>query len=416
MGDWKEVKLKNLLLIPIRNGLTKPSAIRGKGVKMIGMKEIFAMDQIRSIDMDRVPVNKKEFESSFIQVEDLLFARQSLSLEGAGKCSIVVSVKEPTVFESHLIRLRIDKTKANPYYIYYYFKSSLGKNQIKTLVQQVAAAGIRGKELVELTILLPSITEQIRSASILKSLDDKIECNRRINENLEQQALALFKSWFVDFEPFKDQSFVESELGMIPQGWKVLSFKDFIKPVSDKAPVGSLPEYSVTNNGIIPREAKFKKKLSSESSKNKILRRDNLVFGMSREILNWGIMEDEIGGVSSAYNIYEIEKEKVTPTYLKLYMTAKISDFNSLIGTAAREGQSLDKGALMQKSIYIPTKIIEESFLEKYNSIISLSKNYLEESHHLSDLRDTLLPRLMSGEIKVPDTDLINEMLEKGIR
>lgn len=416
MGDWKEVKLKNLLLIPIRNGLTKPSAIRGKGVKMIGMKEIFAMDQIRSIDMDRVPVNKKEFESSFIQVEDLLFARQSLSLEGAGKCSIVVSVKEPTVFESHLIRLRIDKTKANPYYIYYYFKSSLGKNQIKTLVQQVAAAGIRGKELVELTILLPSITEQIRIASILKSLDDKIECNRRINENLEQQALALFKSWFVDFEPFKDQSFVESELGMIPQGWKVLSFKDFIKPVSDKAPVGSLPEYSVTNNGIIPREAKFKKKLSSESSKNKILRRDNLVFGMSREILNWGIMEDEIGGVSSAYNIYEIEKEKVTPTYLKLYMTAKISDFNSLIGTAAREGQSLDKGALMQKSIYIPTKIIEESFLEKYNSIISLSKNYLEESHHLSDLRDTLLPRLMSGEIKVPDTDLINEMLEKGIR
>ena len=401
MSDWKEEKLKKFLLIPIRNGLTKPSAIRGKGVKMIGMKEIFAMDQIGSIDMDRVPVDKKEYESSFIQVDDLLFARQSLTLEGAGKCSIVSSVKEPTVFESHLIRLRIDKTKANPYFIYYYFKSPLGKNKIKTLVQQVAAAGIRGKELIELTIISPSISEQNRITTILKSLDDKIECNRRINENLEQQAQALFKSWFVDFEPFKDQPFVKSELGMIPRGWKVLSFKDFIKPVSDKVPVGSLPEYSVTNTGIIPRDAKFKKKLSSESSKNKILRRDNLVFGMSREILNWGIMEDEIGGVSSAYNIYEIEKEMVTPTYLKLYMTAKIADFNSLIGTAAREGQSLDKGALMQKLVYIPPKDLEESFWEKYNSMISIINKNLDESRRLEELRDTLLPKLMSGELKV---------------
>ena len=97
-------------------------------------------------------------------------------------------------------------------------------------------------------------------------------------------------------------------------------------------------------------------------------------------------------------------------------MTAKISDFNSLIGTAAREGQSLDKGALMQKSIYIPPKIILESFLEKYNSMISLSMNYLEESRLLSELRDTLLPRLMSGELKVQNIDLINEMLAKGIR
>jgi type I restriction enzyme S subunit len=68
---------------------------------------------------------------------------------------------------------------------------------------------------------MPSLSEQIRIADVLSTIDDKIELNRRINDNLEQQAQTLFKSWFVDFEPFKDGEFVESELGMIPKGWKV---------------------------------------------------------------------------------------------------------------------------------------------------------------------------------------------------
>ena len=406
MEEWKEYKLKDFLLIPIRNGLTKPSAIRGKGVKMIGMKEIFAMDYIRSVDMDRVPVTDKEYESSEILKYDLLFARQSLSLEGAGKCGIVVSVDEPTVFESHLIRLRIDTKKANPFFIYYYYKSSIGKNQIKSLVQQVAAAGIRGKELIELGLKVPHIEKQNQIADILRAIDNKIEVNRRINDNLEQQAQALFKSWFVDFEPFRDQPFVESELGMIPEGWRVVSFKDFIEVSTEKAPVDCYPEYSVTNNGIIPRNTKFNKKLSKSSSKNKVLKKNDLVFGMSREILNWGIMEDEVGGVSSAYNVYKIDKGIVSPTYLRLYMKARISDFNSLIGTAAREGQSLDKGQLLQKQIYIPTITALQDFLDLFLPITETQLNYLEESRRLAQLRDTLLPRLMSGEIKVEDVTL----------
>ena len=77
-------------------------------------------------------------------------------------------------------------------------------------------------------IKLPSLKIQQHIASILKSLDDKIEVNRRINDNLEQQAQALFKSWFVDFEPFRDQPFVESELGMIPEGWRIYSMDELV--------------------------------------------------------------------------------------------------------------------------------------------------------------------------------------------
>lgn len=317
-----------------------------------------------------------------------------IAARGAGTGHVYYH-KGPFVPIVRLITLVPKREIADTRFLYYYLSGKKISGD-GSAIPQITLPMVKKME-----ISLPSLSIQKRISSILSTLDYKIECNRRINENLEKQTQALFKSWFVDFEPFKDQPFVESELGMIPQGWKVLSFKEFIKPVSDKVPVGSLPEYSVTNTGIIPREAKFKKKLSSESSKNKILRRDNLVFGMSREILNWGIMEDEIGGVSSAYNIYEIEKEMVTPTYLKLYMTAKISDFNSLIGTAAREGQSLDKGSLMQKLVYIPPKDLEESFWEKYNSMISIINKNLDESRRLVELRDTLLPKLMSGEINI---------------
>ena len=297
----------------------------------------------------------------------------------------------------------INPTDDNVDIQFLYYALQLCLQSFKNLSQGTSTKFLTAKILNAFNIQVPSLSTQKIISNIIKSLDDKIEVNRKINENLEQQAQALYKSWFVDFEPFRDQPFVESELGMIPKGWRVLSFKDFISPSVEKSPVGLFPEYSVTNNGIIPREAKFNKKLSKEGSKNKILRKDNLVFGMSREILNWGIMEDEIGGVSSAYNVYRLDANKIKPIYLRLYMRSKISDFNSLIGTAAREGQSLDKGALMQKKIYIPTMKVYDDFNTIYLSYIKLQKNVEQESRRLAELRDALLPKLMSGEIKVED-------------
>ena len=175
---------EQVLSEPIRNGLTKPKAVRGKGVKMIAMGEIFAHSRISNIEMDRVPVTEKEKTNCSIYEGDLLFARQSLTLEGAGKCSIVTEVKEDTVFESHLIRARVDATKINPFFVYYFFNSFYGRESIKTIVEQVSAAGIRGSDLVKLEIPCPPIETQSRIVSLLNSIDQKIEINDRINDNL----------------------------------------------------------------------------------------------------------------------------------------------------------------------------------------------------------------------------------------
>tara|TARA_R110001592_G_scaffold146211_3_gene370209 strand:- start:2337 stop:3722 length:1386 start_codon:yes stop_codon:yes gene_type:complete len=157
---------------------------------------------MKNIPMDRVPLSENEYASSMLQAGDLLFARQSLVLEGAGQCSILMDDDEEICFESHLIRCRLNKTIANPLFFYYFFSSPLGKQAIYSIVEQGAgAAGIRGSDLAKVLVPDVDIDTQKDIAYIFDQLDAKIELNRQINQTLEHIAQAIFKSWFVDFEP-----------------------------------------------------------------------------------------------------------------------------------------------------------------------------------------------------------------------
>ena len=155
MNNWNNVKFSSLYAIPSKNGLTKPSRIRGSGYKMINMGELFANDRIYDIPMELVPLSESEKITSKVEKNDLLFARQSLIVSGAGKCSIVLEVSPLTVFESHIIRVRLNEKIANPLFYYYYFKSTL--SPIKKIVQHCVQAGIKASDLAELTVINPPI-------------------------------------------------------------------------------------------------------------------------------------------------------------------------------------------------------------------------------------------------------------------
>ena len=239
MADRAERPFEELLAEPLRNGLTRPTKDRGQGFKMVNMGELFAHPRIADVAMDRVAVSKSEGAKYFLRAGDLLFARQSLVLEGAGKCSVFLGSQEPVTFEGHLIRARIDRRIADPMFYYYYFKSSSGRTAIRSIVEQVAAAGIRGSDLAKLQVPWPSLSDQGAIAHILGILDDKIELNRRVNETLESLARTIFKSWFVDFDPVRSKAegrdpglpgsiaelfphaFEDSKVGKIPKGWRV---------------------------------------------------------------------------------------------------------------------------------------------------------------------------------------------------
>ena len=261
------------------------------------------------------------------------------------------------------------------------------------------------QQIMQWHIHLPSLVEQKKIAGVLSTLDAKIQLNRRINDNLEQQAQTLYKSWFVDFEPFKDGEFIESELGQIPEGWQCIPFSMFVSESKAKTGKIGIKEYSVTNNGIFPRNAKYNKSLSQSSTKNKLILYGDLVFGMSRDILNWGVMQEEQGGVSSAYTVYNINSGIVNSTYLELFIKSRIHLFSDLIRPAAREGQGIDKSVLQTKVLLCPPQEVLDTFWPLYNSVTNQIQTTTTEINCLGDVRDTFLPKLMSGELKINEID-----------
>jgi len=211
------VPFGDLYDIPSSNGLSRPSAVRGEGFKMINMGELFANDIIDDIEMERVQMSEREQAKYFVRKGDLLFARQSLVAEGAGKCSIVNNVDNETTFESHLIRVRLKK-QYNPWFYYYLFQ--LKNNPIKAIVNQCAQAGIRGSELVKIKVPVISKSAQDNIVGVLSQYDSLIRINNQRIKFLEQTAEEIYKEWFVRFR-FPNYEKEKFEDGM-PQNWEIV--------------------------------------------------------------------------------------------------------------------------------------------------------------------------------------------------
>ncbi|MEA5049197.1 MAG: restriction endonuclease subunit S [Eubacteriales bacterium] len=321
-----------------------------------------------------------------------------VAMYGATAGKVAVN-KIPLTTNQACCNLQINPESADFRFVYYYlcFEYARLASLANGGAQQNLNTGIIGG----FQIPNPSLSIQHAVADILSTLDDKIELNNRIIANLEAQAQAIFKSWFVDFEPLQDGEFEESELGLIPKGWSIFTFSEILTPSSEKDNSPDIPEYSVTNTGIYARDDKYKKKLSMMNSANKIIRKGDLVFGMSRTILNWGIMFDEIGGVSLAYHVFKVD-ERIPTKYLEGYMRSYISYFGDIIKPAAREGQGIDKSALYAKQIYLPNEHVVADYYSIEDEITASIENYRKQVATLEQVRDTLLPKLMSGEVEVP--------------
>ena len=271
---------------------------------------------------------------------------------------------------------------------------------------------INFKIVERLDISAPSLSEQKRLVEILKCLDDKIENNRRVNENLEQQAQALFKSWFVDFEPFKDGEFVESELGMIPKGWRVGTLFDvaeildkYRKPLSGRdreSMKKTYPYYGATSCMDYVDDYIFDGIYTLIGEDGSVVKEDGFPYMQ----YVWGkFWVNNHAHILQGKNGFSTEM---------LHDLLSLTNIRHLVTGAVQAKLSQ---ANMQK-ILVP--IPPMGVLDVIRPIIDIlyqKKRIIEdESHNLSSIRDTLLPKLMSGELRVPDTDLINEMLEKGIR
>ena len=420
---WPMRRFDELLDEPVRNGIYKNKEHRGHGVKIVNMGEVFTHPRLRVVPMRRVDLSDSEIERFSVVAGDLLFARRSLVAEGAGRCCVVLDVKEPTTFESSIIRARPDSTRSDPLYLYYFFSSPSGLHRLDTIRRHVAVAGITGRDLSGLEVPVPALAEQRAIAHVLGTLDDKIELNRRMNATLEALARALFKSWFVDFDPvrakmegrdtglpkdiadlFPDR-LVDSELGAIPKGWRLGHVEDGFEIIMGQSPPGHT--YNDTGDGLpffqgrsdfgfrYPKNRKFctaPNRMAQSSDTIVSVRAPVGDINMAWEqcCIGRGVaaLRHRSGGASFTY--YNVQA---------LQMRLREYEHTGTVFGAINRKQ-LARLPLQQPAADVVRAF--EHLVHPWDQTIRLRT---AQSDTLTALRDALLPKLISGELRVREAE-----------
>ena len=296
-------------------------------------------------------------------------------------------------------------------FVYYFVTSPWFREiAIKSMVGSSGRQRVQQSVLEDLEVTLPPLEEQRRIAGILGSLDDKIELNRRINANLEAQAQALFRSWFVDFEPFRDGPFVDSELGKIPQGWKVGTLSEIGDVIGGGTPSKIVPEY-YTDNGIAwftPKDlstnnCKFTSKgetdiseLGYKNSSVKLMPRGSVLFSSRAPIGYISIAKNEI---CTNQGFKSIVPKKAGTCFIYYFLQNNTSKIESMAsGSTFKEASG---GLMKSLNVIIPSNKILTAFEEAIQPLFNMQEHNEDENARLSALRDTLLPQLMAGKIKI---------------
>lgn len=337
-------------------------------------------------------------------VDSKLYDGPSILIPRKGTLNNIMFVESPFWTVDTMFWSIINTDKVDPKFLFY----SICKRDFASMNVGSAVPSMTVNILNDIQISYPkNIEDQRRIASILSSLDRKIELNNKINADLEEMAQAIFKNWFVDFEPFKDGKFVDSELGMIPEGWKVISLSEIMKYNGGSQPPAS--EFIDTYQEGYIRFIQIRDyDNDSHITYIPISKRNKLCDELDIMIARYGAALGRIcWGLKGAYNV---ALAKVTPIksyyreYLRCYLNTSYF-YQSINNKGARCAQSgFNQSDINSYMIAFP---IDETVVMNFNDLCSsimdkrLSLRY--ENSRLALLRDTLLPRLMSGELEVPE-------------
>ena len=325
------------------------------------------------------------------------------------------NVGTPYIYDkcwAHNTVLYIDDHKGNdPRYLYYLLKtlplaSFGGGSAVPTLNRN----HIHPLEVV----FCKDIELQKKIAGILSKIDDKIELNRQINDNLEQQAQALYKSWFVDFEPFKDGKFEESEIGLIPEGWHVGKAEDFYEINIGKTPPRKEHEWFTLDKSQniwvsisdLGSDGRFLFD-SSEYLTDKAIQKYNIVLVPEDTVLlSFKLTIGRVGIAGTQLTTNEAIARFITNSVNREYTYFLLKNFNySKLGSTSSIATAVNSKIIKAMVVLMPCNECLLNFKKLVGPIIDGIKKNEEEILRLTKLRDTLLPKLMSGELKINEID-----------
>ena len=354
-------------------------------------------------------VDDKNAGNYTLKENDIVFARTGNS---TGRSYFYDGSDGELVYAGFLIKFSIDEKKVNPRILKYYTHSKPYFDWVRSFDTGGTRGNINAKTYGSLPITLPSREVQDKIVNILKSLDDKIELNRRINDNLEQQAQALFKSWFVDFEPFKDDKFIESELGMIPEGWRVGKAEDFYKINIGKTPPrkeqkwfshdsSNITWVSISDLGA----GGYYIFESSEYLTKEAVDNFNVVMVPKYTVLlSFKLTVGRVAIAGKDLTTNEAIARFVTSKVNREYTYLLLKGYNyNLLGSTSSIATAVNSKIIKEMKIVMP----ENEVLNRFSSLVKPYFDQIqkkeEENNQLIALRDSILPKLMSGELKIND-------------
>lgn len=419
MGEWKEYKLGEIA--KIKGGKRLP-----KGSTLIKTKTQHPYIRVRDMGDRFIPTSDLEYVPNdvFPLIKNYTVNKNDVILSIVGSVGLVSIVNE----ELHHASLTENCVKIIPVtnllnynFLFYYLRSSIGQDEIHRRIVGAVQPKLPIYNINAISIKLPDLPTQTAIAEILSSLDDKIELNNNINKELEKLAQTLFKQWFIDFEfpnengePYRSSGgeMVESELGMIPKGWEVGILDDILEVKGGTTP--STKDASFwdgiyhwtsprdLSNLEFPLLIDTDKKITEKGLKkisSGLLPKGTLLLSSRAPIGYLAITEIEtainqgyiaINGKKIFSNIYILY-------WLKVNMHLVIERAN---GSTFLE---ISKTNFKQINCIIPDSTILHQYINHANATFEVMRNNLSENQELSTLRDTLLPKLISGELNVKD-------------
>ena len=332
-----------------------------------------------------------------------------------GKLAIIRSLEQKTTVASGLFVIRVEDNSIDVDYLYYYFSSFYFKELVKSRIEGSVIPHLYQKDLVALKLPLPDLSEQKAISKILRTLDDKIEVNNQINRTLEDMSQAIFKQWFVDFEfpnedgePYKSSGgeMVESELGMIPKGWEVKGLDEIAEFLNGLAMQKFRPEENEKAYPVLKikelrqgRTDESSDLCSSNIDEKYIVRDGDIIFSWSGSLL----VDIWCGGNCGLnQHLFKVTSDKFDGWFVYQWNKYHLDRFVNIAKSKATTMGHIKRKDLSDSKVLIPSDEIYLKAAQHQKYLFEKIKYSKIEMKRLEEIRDALLPKLMSGKIRVP--------------
>lgn len=415
MTNWKEYRLGELL--GTKGYIRGPfgSALRRPEMKSEGYAVYEQQHAIYNTRDFRYFIDENKFAELnrfSIRANDLI-----ISCSGTvGEVSIINEDDPQGIISQALLTLRPNLDLVKPQFLYYFFKTRNGHNQLLSASHGSVQVNIAKREVVEsIPVSIPDIETQDSIIEILSSLDDKIELNNKINQELENLAQTLFKQWFIDFEfpnengePYKSSGgeMVESELGEIPKGWEVKSLDEIADYLNGLA-LQKFPAQEGEDYLPVIKIRELRQGITQASDKASTEVPDKYIIQNGDVLFAWSgsLMIDFWTNGEGALNqhLFKVTSENY-PKWFYFYWTKyHLDEFIKIAESKATTMGHIQRKHLTEAKVTVPNSNHLNQFNDNFENIVESIISNREENQELTNLRDTLLPKLISGELEVAE-------------